>query len=417
MGQVGAVQAVEILVTLLGVAMVVAIAVRRLHLPYSVALVLVGFAVAAIVSALRPGERLTIGPDLVLIVLLPGLVFEAGYRLDLAHLRRTLAGLLLLAAPGVFISAGIVGVTLHLVVGMPLDLAFVVGAMVSATDPVAVIATFRELRTPAAVATLVEGESLANDGTGLVVFALALKAVGTPVAPTEVAVSFVAIVVASLAIGAAAGWIASRFMGLTDDHLVELTVSVVLAYGTYLVADQVHASGVIATVTAAIVLGNYGRPRTMSETGSGALDTVWEFLAFVMTAVVFLLIGFAVQPAQLAGSIGPIAVAIVAVMAARAVVVYGLLGIPSRLIAPRASGMPPGWLHVLFWAGLRGAVSVAMALALPEDLPQRATLQEITFGVVVFTLFVQGTTARAVVSRALGTSGAGSAGSGGSPAS
>jgi len=309
--------------------------------------------------------------------------------------------------PGVLVSAGIVAVVLHLATGLRLDLAFIVGAMVSATDPAAVVATFKRLRVPPALSTMVDGESLLNDGTGLVLFAIALQAVASPIGPGEAVVVFAGTIAISVAIGLATGFLAARIIGLVGDHLVELTISVVLAYGSYMLADVFHLSGVIATVTAAIVLGNVGPGRALSATGADAIDTVWEFLAYLLTAVVFLLVGLAIPPGRLVESLGPIAWGIAGILIGRAIVVYLLLGGASRL--PRGPGLaeplPSGWLHVLFWAGLRGAVAVAMALSLPVDVPQRALLQEITFGVVLFTLLVQGTTVGWVVDRTIGTAG------------
>ncbi len=178
-----------------------------------------------------------------------------------------------------------------------------------------------------------------------------------------------------------------------------------LAYGSYMLADAFHLSGVIATVTAAIVLGNVGPGRAMTATGADAIDTVWEFFAYLLTAVVFLLVGLAIPPGRLLESLGPIAWGIAGILIGRAIVVYLLLGGVSRLARRPglAEPLPRGWLHVLFWAGLRGAVAVAMALSLPADVPQRALLQEITFGVVLFTLLVQGTTVGWVVDRTIGT--------------
>jgi CPA1 family monovalent cation:H+ antiporter len=341
-------------------------------------------------------------PDLVLLVILPGLVFEAAYRLRLAELRRWYAGLVLLAVPGVLISAGVVAVVLHLATGLRLDLAFIVGAMVSATDPAAVVATFKRLSVNRSLATLVDGESLLNDGTGLVLFAIAVRAVTQPVAPADAVLSFVAAVAISAGIGLVAGSLAARLIAGVGDHLIELTISVVLAYGSYLIADHFGLSGVIATVVAAVVLGNFGPGRALTDSGADAIDTVWEFLAYLLTALVFLLVGLAIPPARLLGSVGPIAWVVVAMLVGRALVVYGLLGAGSRVgpLPGLATAVPGPWLHVLFWAGLRGAVAVAMALALPVDLPQRALLQEITFGAVLFTLLVQATTIGRVVERA-----------------
>jgi len=250
----------------------------------------------------------------------------------------------------------------------------------------------------------VEGESLLNDGTGLVVFGIAVAALSAPAAPASALMTFVATVALSGAVGLLAGFLAARLMALVDDHLIELTISVVLAYGTYLLADQLHQSGIIATVVAGIVLGNYGRARSMSPAAIEAIDTVWEFLAYLLTALVFLLVGFAFPLAQLGGSLGWIVWGVVGILVGRAFVVYVVLGVAARLVRSTVDGrpVPLGWFHVLFWAGLRGAVAVAMALALPIGVPERERLQEITFGIVLFTVIVQGSTAATVVRRAVG---------------
>jgi CPA1 family monovalent cation:H+ antiporter len=397
---------IELFVGLLLLAVVVAIAVRPLRVPYTVALVIAGLIVGIAANAVG-APMVEVSPDLVLLVLLPGLVFEAAYRIRLAELRRWFGALALLAVPGVVISAAVVALILHLATGLRLDLAFIVGAMLSATDPAAVVATFKRLRVPDALATMVDGESLLNDGTGLVLFAIAVGAVYAPLSPAEAVVSFAATGVISVAIGLATGYVASWIMGLTDDRLIELTFSVVVAYGSYLLADSIGFSGVIATVTAAIILGNTGPGTTISESGVDAIDLVWEFLAYLLTAVVFLVVGLAIPPARLAEAVVPIAWGILGILVGRAIVIYVLLGGVSRLLPGPGLAEPVarGWLHVMFWAGLRGAVAVAMALALPADIPQRALLQEITFGVVLFTLVVQGTTIGRVVDRTVTGSG------------
>jgi CPA1 family monovalent cation:H+ antiporter len=391
---------IALLVGLLALAALVAIVARPLRIPYTVALVVAGLLVggAASMAGIAPIE---VTPDLVLVVLLPGLVFEAGYRLRVDELRRWSTGLVILAVPGVLISAVVVAVVLCLAVGLPIELAFVAGAMVSATDPAAVVATFKRLKVAPALATMVDGESLLNDGTGLVLFAIALQAVARPLGPGDALIAFAGAVAVSVTIGLVAGYVAARVISLVDDHLIELTISVVLAYGSYLLADGFHLSGVLATVTAAVVLGNVGPGRALTATGADAIDTVWEFLAYLLTAVTFLLVGLAIPPARLFDALGPIAWAVVGALIGRVLIVYLLLGGAARL-APMpglAERLPVGWLHVMFWSGLRGAVAVAMALSLPADLPQRGLLQEITFGVVLFTLLVQGTTVGRLVAR------------------
>jgi CPA1 family monovalent cation:H+ antiporter len=389
--------AIRVVVALLSIAALTALVTRRLRIPYTVSLVVLGIAA----GVLLPSGTIQVTPELVLLVLVPGLVFEAALRLELSDLRSTFGWMVLLAAPGVLVSAVIVAIVLNVATGLPLQLGMVVGAMVAATDPVAVIATFRNLGAPRRLATLVEGESLFNDGTALVLFVVAVASVTGHVTLAETAESVIVTVVTSVGVGLAAGWLVSRLMRLVDDHVIELTLSLAAAYGTYLLVDALHQSGIIATVAAGVVIGTYGRQIGLSKPALEALDVVWELVAFVLTAFAFLLVGLAISFGDLLGAAPSILWGLVAILAGRAVVVYGLLGGAARLLGDRThlTTVPIGWLHVMFWAGLRGAVAVAMALALPETFPQRSLLQEITFGVVLFTLFVQGTTAERLVAR------------------
>ncbi len=374
----------------------VALASRRLRFPYTVALVLVGLAFSIVPIA----ETEVVSPALVVAVLLPGLVFDAAYRLDGDELRRTFGGIALLAVPGVLVTAAIVALVLHLATGLPPNEAFLVGAIVSATDPVAVVSTMRRLAAPRRLVTLVDAESLFNDGTAALAFVLALAAFG-PQPPTLAADAFQFAVglFGSVAIGAAAGFAISRMLRVTDDHLIELTLTLLAAYGTYLVADLLHESGIIASVVAGIVLGTYGRRAGMSPRAEEAIDVVWEFLAFVLTGAAFLLIGLAIPLSTLAVAAVAIAWGVLAVLVGRAVVVYGLLGGSARLAQRFASvpSLPLAWLHVMNWTGLRGAVATALALSIPESVPDRELLQGIVFGIVLFTLIVQGTTAERVL--------------------
>ena len=416
---------IRLFVVLVGAAALVTLFARRINLPYTVALVAFGIVAGAVAQPLR----FEITPELVLVVLLPALIFEASYQTDFAKLRPSLGGVALLAGPGVFVSAALIAAALHFGAGLAAPQAFVVGAMLSATDPAAVIATFKTLGSPRRLATLVEAESVFNDGTGIVVFAIAAAFVTRPVGPLEIGYTFLSVMLVSTALGAAAGVAASRILPRVGDHLIEISLSVVLAYGTYLAADALHQSGIIATAVAGIVLGNYGRQRGLSQKTEEALDTVWEFVAFLATAFVFLVVGFAIAIHSLLDAALPIAWAIAAALVGRAVIVYGLLGswrlarkawrARTRKAAgssvdagherrpakqPRRASTDEGaipftWLHVIFWSGLRGAVSTALALSLPVDFPNRTQLQAITFGVVLFTLVTQATTAELVVGR------------------
>lgn len=397
MGNGATVEAIALFVALITLAALVGLVVRRLAIPYTVALVLLGLAG----TFFLPRDLFVVTPELVLLVLLPGLVFEAALKIEFADLRSTIGGVALLAIPGVLLSAAIVALVLNLATGLRLELGFVVGAMVAATDPAAVIATFRQLGSPRRLATLIESESLFNDGTALVVFAIALRAVTGGVSGGEIVITLVGTIVVSTVIGLLAGYVVARAIATIDDHLIELTLSLAAAYGTYIVADQLHQSGIIATVVAGVVIGNHGRSIGMSARTQEALDIVWEFFAFLLTALVFLLVGLAIDLGRLIETVPSIIWGVVAILAGRALVIYVIFGLVSKLAVRLRGGhpVPLAWLHVLFWAGLRGAVAVAMALSLPVDFPERALLQQITFGIVLFTLLVQGTTAEWVIER------------------
>lgn len=394
---------VRVVVLMLLLAVAITAAARRFFIPESVALVVAGLVAAAI----RPDLRLGITPGLVLAVLVPGLVFEAAYRLRWAELRRSLGLVSLLAIPGVAISAGVVGLVLWLTTGLPFELAFVVGAMAAATDPVAVVATFRRLRAPDGLSTIVEGESLLNDGTGLVLFALAVRAVGSQIDPPTALLGFAATIVVSVIVGLAGGAVAGWIIAWSDDRAIEISVSVVLAYGAYLVADAFSLSGIIATVISGIVLRVQLEGRHEQQETVDGLDTLWSYVAFALTALVFLIVGLSIKLVDLPAAAGPVLWGALSVLLGRALIVYGLVGGISRM--RRAMGrqllLPGPWLHVVFWSGLRGAIAIAAALSLPLDFPQRMLLQEITFGIVLVTLLLQGGTAGLIVRASLGRGG------------
>ena len=373
-------------------------------MPASVGLVIVGLAV----SILGPDVGLPIGPELLLAIVLPGLVFEAAFRTDLDILRPSAVPVFVLAIPGVVIVAAIVAVVLTVTTDLTPTEGFLVGAMVAATDPAAVLTTFRHIPVPPRLATMVEMESLVNDGTGIVLFALAIELIEGGGSAGGSILSFLVRVAGGALLGAILGWVAARTVRRLDDPLEELTLTVVLAYGTYLAAEALGLSGVIATLVAAGAFGALARDG-LTARAVEAIDVVWEFAAFLLTAGVFLLVGVSIAPAALAAAAGAIGWGIAAILLARAAVVYGLIGggsaVLSRLAAARrrpirgAEPVPGPWLHVLFWSGLRGAVSVALALSIPTDVEHRELIQGITFGVVLFTLIVQGSTIGWVVRR------------------
>jgi CPA1 family monovalent cation:H+ antiporter len=385
--------AVETLViVLLLVVSIVAIVVRRVRVPYTVALVLVGLLIT-----FEQELAFEVTPELILALFVPPLVFEAAFHLEFNQLRDNLIPILILAVPGVVLSTLIVGGIVSVGVGLPLGVAAVFGALISATDPVAVVAFFRALGVSRRLAVAVEGESLFNDGTAIVLFNIALGAtlVGS-FSLVKGVLDFVWVALGGLGIGIALGWLVSRLIAQIDDFFIETTLTTVLAYGAYLAAEQIHASGVLAVVAAGIVSGNMG-PQGMSPTTKIVLFNFWEYLAFLVNSLVFLLIGIRVNVPQLMAHILPIFVAVGAVLVSRAIVVYGLLWL-TRLGGSQIH-VPLSWRHVFFWGGLRGTIGLALALSLPRSLAQRDLLEVMAFGVVLFTLLAQGTTIQFLLQR------------------
>lgn len=374
----------KIIIELLLVISLVAIVVQYLRVPYTVALVTGGL----ILGFVEP-LPVELTSELILAFFVPPLIFEAAFHLDFRELRENMRFLLALAVPGVILTMLIVGYMLTWTTALPLVTALVFGALVAATDPVSVIALFRTLGVPKRLTALVEGESLLNDGTAIVVFnvVLAIALTGHLDIGASV-VDFIKVVVGGVGVGLLLGWLTANLIARVDNHLIETTLTTVLAYGSYLLAEQFHFSGVLAVVTAGIINGDIG-PRGMSPTTRIILSNFWEYAAFLANSLIFLLIGLQIRIPALLEFWQPILAAIVAVLVARLIVVYGL----SQMIR-RGEPVPLAWRHVLAWGGLRGAISLALALSLPIQLgfANREQLQVMAFGVVLFTLFVQGMT-------------------------
>jgi CPA1 family monovalent cation:H+ antiporter len=385
-----------LVIELLLIVSIVAAVVRRLRVPYTVALV-----VAGLLLTFRQTAKIELTPELILALFVPPLVFEAAFHVEYRLLRENLVPLIALAVPGVVITTLVVGLLVSAGVRLPPATGLVFGALISATDPVAVVALFRALGAPRRLAVLVEGESLLNDGTAIVVFNLAVGAAMSAAAGgggrfefVPAAVDFVRVSAIGVGVGVGLGLVAARLIARIDDYLIETTLTTVLAFGSYLVAERLHASGVLAVVAAGIVCGNFG-PRGMSPTTRIVLHNFWEYLAFVANSLVFLLIGLEVNIPQVVGYLGPIAVGVAAVLASRAIVVYGL----GALVSRHSHTVPRAYRHVLFWGGLRGAIGLALVLSLPATFPDREVLRVMTFGVVLFTLLGQGTTMGLVMRR------------------
>ena len=382
---------------LLGLAILVALAARRLRLPYTVGLALAGAALAAF----RVDAGLALTHDLIFDVVLPPLLFEAALNLHWNELKRDLVPVVTLSTIGVLLGAGIVAGGITYWLGWPIESALVFGALIAATDPIAVIALLRESGVTGRLRLLIEAESLINDGAAAVLFTLVLAwAAHDPSgagASIAVAGAFVAIAGGGLLVGLLVGLAAVALAGTSDDHLVETALSAIAAFGSFLIAEHFHASGVLATVAAGIVMGNLGvlGPNArfglaMTTHGRQFVLEFWEFAAFLANSLVFLLIGSAMATIDF-GREGwrALALAVALALIGRAVAVY-----PICLAFSRSRwAVPVNQQHLLWWGGLRGSLALALALALPADLPYREDILIVAFAVVAFSVIVQGLTA------------------------
>jgi CPA1 family monovalent cation:H+ antiporter len=340
---------------LLFIAALVAILTRRLHLPYTVGLVLAGIGL----YFSRFQIALHLSKDLIFSVFLPPLVFEAALCIRWTEFKRDLPVVGLLATFGVLLAAAVTATGMHYFLEWQWQSSILFGVLISATDPVSVIATFKEAGLQGRLRLLIEAESLLNDGTA--------------------AVAFVAV------LGVIAG---DQQTPATSDPLVELTFTTLAAYGSFFVAEHYQLSGVLAALSAGLVVGNLRSPTSISDSGRHTLLTFWEYAAFVANSLIFILIGVQEAQQHFEGLWPAVVLAIALVTCGRAVSIYPLCALFGR------SRLRVEWRHqhVLFWGGLRGALALALALALPADLPHRDTMVGLTFAVVAFSVFVQGLT-------------------------
>ncbi len=382
---------VETLLALLLVASATAVVIKWVRVPYAVALVIAGLIIG--LSKVMPPVSMT--PELVLLIFLPALLFEASWNMDIEALRRDWLSIGVLATVGVIVCMFAVASILHFVGGMNMQTSLLFGAMVSATDPVSVIALFRQMGIDKRLTMILEGESLFNDGTAVVMFQmmLVLALSGGEFSLANTVGSFCFVVFGGAILGAITGYAASRITSAFDDHLLEITLTMVTAYGSYLLAGYLHVSSIIAVVAAGIVVGNYGSRTGMSTTTRFAVNSFWEYAAFLVNSLLFLLIGLQVQLPLLIKHANVIGLGVLAVFAARLLVVYGICPFVSSKRLP----IPGKWRHLMFWGGLRGALVMALALSLPLAFPAREAIINMTFGVVLFTLLVPGLTMEPLV--------------------
>lgn len=391
-------------VFLLFTAAISAILLKRVKFPYTIGLVLIGIFLnylATVVPVLEPIRNIKLTPDVILYVLLPTLIFSASFNIDSRMLVKNLVPVMMLAAPGLVISTVVTGFLMAWFTPLSLGSAMLFGALISATDPVAVVALFGEVGAPKRLNILVDGESLFNDATAIVVFRIIFGMIATGAtwgiaSLIKGSMDFCTVFFGGLLVGGVIGYIIIKITSLAkNDPLIQIALSTVAAYVAFILADYyLKVSGVMSAMGAGIVLSWFGLTKYNPEVKQ-YMTQFWEYASFVGNSFIFLLLGLTEASlledfSQVSGLIVNVAIAVAVVTFARALVVYGLCPLLGKIRRKDSIDMP--YQTVIFWGGLRGAVPLALSFSLATDFEHRRLIIELTLGVVLFTLLVQGTT-------------------------
>lgn len=392
------------LMTLLLVAVVVEPLAKKIHLPFSIVLVVIGFIGSEIVvnnMGIDTGIRWDNFGSIIFYLILPVLIFQGALEIDIKLLWKNSVAIGLLALPLMLISAVVIAVCVFYGIdhpgGFPWIAALITGALLSATDPAAVLASLKEVNAPEKLRVLLEGESLFNDATAVVMFSI-LIAIATGAqstgAPEIVLLRFVTVFFGGLAVGALVGLLTCLIIKVTSrarsgSYLIPL-VSVICAYASFLIAeDLLHLSGVMAVLASGLMVGAFNS-RSMKEAKDEFTDKTWDFLVYIAESMIFLLAGITVTLSMFTDQWLAIVIGIIAAVLARIVMIFGTF--PVLKILPGVDAVPLKQQVVLAWGGVRGTITLALALSLPLTLDYWYTIQSIAYGVVLFTLFVQATT-------------------------
>ncbi|MBD2188483.1 cation:proton antiporter [Pseudanabaena mucicola] len=367
------------------IAAIVAMVARLIKIPYTIGLVIAGLAIAFIPFSSDVG----LSKELIFVIFLPALVFEAAFYIRWQELKEDFLVVLTLATVGVLLSAGVIATGMHYLAGWSWQIAMVFGILITATDPVAVIATFKETGVEGRLRLLVEAESLFNDSTAAVGFGIAVAfAMGQPTDLSSTVMLLVTTIGGGILSGAIVAGGLLLLAGQTEDPLVEITFTTVAAYGSFFLAEYFHCSGVLASLTAGLMVGNLGSLGSISDRGRKSVEAFWEYATFVVNSLIFILIGIQESQESFGLFIVPIVIAIAVVLLGRALAIYPLCA----LFSWSDLRIKMTHQHALFWGGLRGALALALALGLPVEIPHRTEIITVTFGVVAFSVFVQGLT-------------------------
>lgn len=382
---------VAILVIMLLVATGVAIGTRWLRIPYVTGLVVAGLAITRLLP-----EQVGLDDSLILNLFLPILIFEASINTDISRLRNTIKPIALLAGPGVILCSGVTAFLLWRGLGVGAIAALFMGVILAITDTVSVIAVFKEVPVPARLSTIVEGESLFNDGIALVLFGLLLKVQETgSVTFLDACQDFFVVIVGGSLIGLALGYLGAGLLARIDEPLGNILLTIALALGVFQIGHELKVSGVVAVVVAGLMVNKLGIGGNISASTRLNLLSFWEVASFGVNSFIFLLIGIEVDLITFWQTLPAVLFAILAYQIGRILSVYPILAIARYLDRP----IPRKWQHVLFFGNIKGSLSMALALSLPATLPERGQAIAIVFGTVLLSLVGQGLSLPWVVKR------------------
>jgi CPA1 family monovalent cation:H+ antiporter len=395
----GTEHAILIFSGLLLLAIVIQPLARKIHVPFTAILVVAGFTASEllVMAGIDTGIRAENFHDLIFFVFLPVLVFESAYNINARLLWKNLLPILFLAIPLMLLSTVVTAALIYFGIGHPAGFpwiaALLTGALLSATDPVAVVALLRQMGVSERLAILMEGESLFNDATAFVVFGIFLAMAtgsGDPLSAADASLQFLRVFLGGILAGAATGLVFAVLTRLAGATIIKALATVISAYLAYIVAESVlHVSGVMAVLITGLILG-YRRQHAAPDAPAGFEQELWEFNAYVANVLVFLFMGVTITLGMFEERWLAMLIGIAGVLLARALGILACVPVLNRLTPIEPVKRP--FQIVMFWGGLRGAVTLALALSLPTSLDYWWTIQSIAFGVVLFTLFIQATT-------------------------
>lgn len=368
---------------------------NRTAFPYTVSLLLGGLGMQFIAKLFHLDSAVSLDANFIYYILLPLLLFEAGMKINIHQFRLQFWTITFMSTFGLLISMAVVGLGLFYSLGLPIEVAILFGALISATDPIAVLSIFKTLGAPKRLSLLADGESMFNDATAVIAFkVVAVFVIGSAVqeirTPLATLWEFIYVFFGSIAVGAILGWVASSLIKrVKNDPVVEASITLTLALGSFMLGDHlIHFSGVITSVSAALIFGHFSKTR-ISRGVKHFVHETWNYISYLAVSMVFFFAAFQLNLGLIFGFINQIPLVIFIVLAARAASVYLSFAITNRLrLFSSEPDVPLSWQHILNWGGLRGVIPLVLAYTLPDNFMYKEQIISFTLATFVFTLLV-----------------------------